>query len=869
MNKWTMWLTGSGLSLLFVAIAVALAHRDSRNEIDPVSTTPVVETPSAAPVTLAWENQAAERTASANSTKLPSSDAASSSSTSSLESNPNAAPAGLAGSSIPATHASTNPTVGLPSFGAFDQTNNDQPQPNQHAGVQLSGTNGLPPAETAIAPPPAHADQFVQLANYQSSDEEVIRGNDEPPTGQPTPAAPPAAPLMSPFPFTKSPSSSAPATATNNTATAPAAEMAQLPTLPQAIKQTEDGLKKVADQAAETMSGVGQALDPRRAFGATQDPPAQPRTLSAPPASGLSTLLPQAGNSPAFNGNNTPPAKNQPPATLGAPAAGNGLRSLPAGNNTLGNNSLGNPAGAAPPVATFGAGNPPTNGTLANRNVANSSIPDNYSSQGGPNSGGFSSGRSTIAANTALASASPGERGSEGPQAPSLQLTKRAPEEVRIGRPATFTMTIKNVGTALARQVQVIDVVPNGTQFVAAQPPIQPDSNGELVWDLGDLPPGNERIIQLQLLPEAEGEIGSVASVTFAAVAGVRTLATQPKLVLSHNVVEQVLLSKNFYVQLKLTNEGSGAADNVSLEADLPANLKCSAGSQIVANIKSLKPGESKTIDLPLQAIDPGEAQIQLRVLAEDEEFSNQSVSLMVTAPQLQVAINGPTKRFIERQARYSMKVENVGNASATNLDLIVQLPKGFRFNGTGQKGQYDAARHAVLWSLEELPAGIAAEVELDVIPVEMGNQPLLFQATADLNAQSKTEATINVEGLSELSFSIADDNDPVEIDGETTYNVKVSNSGTRADAQVQLVVELPRGATLVGEPEGPAQSTVTGNQIVFAPLASMKAKDEVEYQFTIRWTEEGQQILRARVTSQNRSVPVTQEESTEVILDR
>lgn len=837
MNKWTMWLTGSGLSLLFVAIAVALAHRDSRNEIDPVSTTPVVETPSATPVTFAWENQTNERTSSANSTKLPETDAASRSSIRSLESDPNSPPAAFAGSSISSTQASTNPAVGLPTFGALDQTSS---------------------AQTAIAPPPAHADQFVQLANYQSSEEEVIRGNDEPPADQPTPAAPPAAPLMSPFPFTK-PGSSAPATATTNTATAPAAEMAQLPTLPQAIKQTEDGLKKVADQAAETMSGVGQALDPRRAFGATQDPTGQPRTLATPNASGLSTLLPQAGNAPAFNGNNTPPANNQPPATLGAPAAGNGLRSLPAGNN-----SLGNPAGVAPPVATFGAGNPPSN-----RNVASSSIPDNYSSQGGPNSSGFSSGRSTITANTALASASPGERGSEGPQAPSLQLTKRAPEEVRIGRPATFTMTIKNVGTALARQVQVVDVVPNGTQFVAAQPPIQPDSNGELIWDLGDLPPGNERIIQLQLLPEAEGEIGSVASVTFAAVAGVRTLATQPKLVLSHNVVEQVLLSKNFYVQLKLTNEGSGAADNVSLEADLPANLKCSAGSQIVANIKTLKPGESKTIDLPLQAIDPGEAQIQLRVLAEDEEFSNQSVSLMVTAPQLQVAINGPTKRFIERQARYSMKVENIGNASATNLDLIVQLPKGFRFNGTGQKGQYDAARHAVLWSLEELPAGIAAEVELDVIPVEMGNQPLLFQATADLNAQSKTEATINVEGLSELSFSIADDNDPVEIDGETTYSVKVTNSGTRADAQVQLVVELPQGATLVGEPEGPAQSTVTGNQIVFAPLASMKAKDEVEYQFTIRWTEEGQQILRARVTSQNRSVPVTQEESTEVILDR
>ena len=88
---------------------------------------------------------------------------------------------------------------------------------------------------------------------------------------------------------------------------------------------------------------------------------------------------------------------------------------------------------------------------------------------------------------------------------PALQLIKRAPEEVRVGRNATFTMIVKNTGTAIARQVQVTDAVPNGTRFVAAQPAIQPDINGELVWDLGDLPPGNERVIQLQLIPESEG----------------------------------------------------------------------------------------------------------------------------------------------------------------------------------------------------------------------------------------------------------------------------------------------------------------------------------------------------------------------------
>lgn len=838
MNKWTMWVTGSGLSLLFVAIAVALAHRDSRNQIDPVETTPTVEAPAASPVTLAWQSPSAPR--SNDSGPIEPAD------------------------NTPETPHDFMPAKPRSSLPTFTHAANEKNSEVDMAPANSTAIESLKPDAAPSIQSDVGANEFVQLASFQETDNEVVRGNDETPaTGQPTPATTPAPPVMSPFPFTKQPTPATPPNTLSSGSSAntlptgdaapsgntpPIAEMAQLPTLPQAIQNTQDGLKKVADSAAEAATEVGQALDPRRLIGGNA--PTAPRSLMPAPTGSVPLGLPT----------NLPPANAPPAATNGVPSA------FPGSPNNA--NALRDPALNAPPVATFGSGAPPTNRSISSSLPNNSSLPAN-SSRADNSASGFSSGRPYATSTYSLASADPGERTIEGPQMPALQLIKRAPEEVRVGRNATFTMIVKNTGTAIARQVQVTDAVPNGTRFVAAQPAIQPDNNGELVWELGDLPPGNERVIQLQLIPDSEGEIGSVASVTFASLTSVRTLATQPKITLTHNVAEQVLLSKSFAVQLKITNEGTGVAESVSLEADLPANLKCAAGSQIVADIDRLQPGETKVVDLPLQAIEPGQAQIQLRVVSEDEEVTQQDVSLLVTAPELKVAIQGPTKRYIERQARYLMKVENIGNASATNLDLIAQLPKGFRFNGTGQKGQYDASRHAVLWSLEELPAGIAAEVELDIIPVDMGAQPLLFQAAADLNAQAKTESTVNVEGLSELSFTIADDNDPVEVEGETNYSIKVTNNGTRPDAQVQLIVELPRGATLVGQPDAPVQSTLNGNQIIFSPLAAMKAKETVEYQFTIRWTEEGQQNVRALVTSQNRSVPVTKEEGIEVYRDR
>ena len=51
---------------------------------------------------------------------------------------------------------------------------------------------------------------------------------------------------------------------------------------------------------------------------------------------------------------------------------------------------------------------------------------------------------------------------------------------------------------------------------------------GELVWALGTLDPGGQARVTMEVMPQEEGEIGSVASVSFRADASIRSLATKP-----------------------------------------------------------------------------------------------------------------------------------------------------------------------------------------------------------------------------------------------------------------------------------------------------------------------------------------------------
>ena len=119
----------------------------------------------------------------------------------------------------------------------------------------------------------------------------------------------------------------------------------------------------------------------------------------------------------------------------------------------------------------------------------------------------------------------PGERALEGPQKPALEIQKFAPGEIQVGKPAKFVVQVRNVGSQAADDVTIRDEVPQGTRLVSTSPTAQTDGS-QLVWQLGKLSPGEDRTVEMQLMPTAEGEIGSVATVSYSAQASVKTRCT-------------------------------------------------------------------------------------------------------------------------------------------------------------------------------------------------------------------------------------------------------------------------------------------------------------------------------------------------------
>lgn len=478
-----------------------------------------------------------------------------------------------------------------------------------------------------------------------------------------------------------------------------------------------------------------------------------------------------------------------------------------------------------------------------------------------------SSATGTSAATALTVSDRPAASNLEGEQAPVVTVEKSAPEEIQVNREATFELRVGNNGNAVAENVTVVDRVPRGTEFVSATPSVTPSANGAVQWNIGVLKPGEEMVLSMRLLPKSAGEIGSVASASFQTRASVRTICTQPALKLELSAAERVLIGESVTLQVTVTNTGNGAAEDVVIDEDVPEGFTHPAGNKLEHEIGTLRPQESRRLSLVLESTKQGTFENHMTVRGAGDLSDQDTRTIEVISPELQVAMQGPTLRYLDRQANYTVQLTNPGTASAHNVELVTYLPKGMKYVTSDNHGQYDTQSHAVFWSLEELPANQPGNVHVSVLPIEPGKHKLKTDVTADLGLQEVCEHAVAVEGSAELSFIISDMADPIEVGSETTYEIKVRNRGSKAATQIRLSLELP-SALKPTSGDGPTRGSVQGQQVNFAPLDRLGPGKEVVFKAHAEGSGVGDHIVRSQLQSAELTVPVTKEEITRVYSD-
>jgi uncharacterized repeat protein (TIGR01451 family) len=244
-----------------------------------------------------------------------------------------------------------------------------------------------------------------------------------------------------------------------------------------------------------------------------------------------------------------------------------------------------------------------------------------------------------------------------------------------------------------------------------------------------------------------------------------------------------------------------------------------------------------------------------------------QQVEFEVIAPALALTVDGPSRRYLERPATYQVNVENPGTAPAKDIELVTKLPKGMRFVRANNMGEYDAATHAVYWSLAELPQGERGSVEVVAMPVESGEQTLEVEGRAMQGLSDQTAQHVLVEGLSAIMFEVRDAEDPIEIGAETSYEIRVVNQGTKAATNVQVKVLLPPGMQAISA-DSETRYDIQAGGVAFAPLAQLAPKADSVFRVQVKGVRAGDQRVNVEVNTDDINEPIRREESTRVFGD-
>lgn len=192
-----------------------------------------------------------------------------------------------------------------------------------------------------------------------------------------------------------------------------------------------------------------------------------------------------------------------------------------------------------------------------------------------------------------------------------LDLTKTAPAEVLVCDPIPVQFVVTNTGNGTARNVKIVDELPQGLQT--------DDGSDKVVFDAGNLKPGQRRQFSTQLQASQAGRYvnRAVATSTLGTTAEATaiTIARKPILRISKTGRRRQYLERALTYDITVANVGDGVARNTIVEDIIPdgvTRVSISAGGKIIGstvtwNLGDLAPNSAKRVSVTYTPMKIGE----------------------------------------------------------------------------------------------------------------------------------------------------------------------------------------------------------------------------------------------------------------------
>jgi hypothetical protein len=260
---------------------------------------------------------------------------------------------------------------------------------------------------------------------------------------------------------------------------------------------------------------------------------------------------------------------------------------------------------------------------------------------------------------------------------PKLDIALEGPAEAEYGVPVKYRLRIKNPGNAVAKMVEI--------QLAA-------ESFGSNQSVIGDIAPGAERSIDVELLFEQGGVIPLRATAT-SPVSQIQSQSTIDVRVKQSRLVAAWVGPTTYFqgnvadYHLTLTNQGDATIELAKCTVTLPKGAdpqtlppgSSRRGNTVQWDVKKLPPNESITMPFGLTFSDLGNTELVFNAEVKNGEPVSANQKIVVDAIEdLKLAVIPPVAPAPVGQAvTYDIEIHNRGMKAAQEIAVVAQFSDG------------------------------------------------------------------------------------------------------------------------------------------------------------------------------------------------
>jgi uncharacterized repeat protein (TIGR01451 family) len=458
-------------------------------------------------------------------------------------------------------------------------------------------------------------------------------------------------------------------------------------------------------------------------------------------------------------------------------------------------------------------------------------------------------------------------------RSPLLTVDVSGPETVTVGKSSTYVVAVQNSGEVPAHDVVVTVMIPAWADLTEAKPtggnatnPFSANRDKEadhyepLQWKLPRLDGKGRERMTLKLTPRKSLRFDLAVQWTFSPVGSQAMVEVrEPKLEMSLSGPQEVFFGEKKIYRLTLANPGTGDAENITLHVQVGRGQDQSATDRLPL----LKAGESKVIELELEARQPGALAIQAHAAADNGLESELAEEIVVRRAALAITVEAPTSKYARSEALYRVHVSNPGNAKAENIEVVAHLPPGAQLLAAGRGAAHDTVNNRLTWILPNLAAETEQMLELRCILQQPGENRLRVDAAAAGDLAAVGAGATQVEAIADLKLEIKDPPGAVAVGEEVIYELIVSNRGTKQADNVEVFAYFSPGIEPVSVEGGEAKIAAGDGLVEFAPLGSLPAGAEVLLKVRAKADRAGSHVFRGEVVCQPLEIKLAADEIT------